>query len=912
MPLSVTINGTKVQAEHGMTVLEVAQANGIYIPTLCHSPGLRPAGACRMCVVNIEGMRGYPTACTTLVTDGMLVYTDMQDVQKLRREILSLILSEHPYTCLVCQSDCTDFQSTVRKAAVTTGCQYCPANGQCELQKLVDYLDLREIPYPITYRGLPVEQDDPFFDRDYNLCVLCGRCVRTCQETRHAGVLSFVKRGTEAIVGTAFGRSHLEMGCQFCGACVDVCPTGALADKRGKWEGVPTATVPSVCPYCSVGCAVDIQVKNNDKIIRVVGNTGGPANEGQLCVRGRFGVVDVVHSLSRLRAPMVRHNDRLIEASWEDALGVTAQHLSEYRLASSQDRDDRFALVVSAAASNEESYALQKFARVVMKSNNIALSAGFPEHDSASELPDTLKAIDGTTIRDLRNAACIISIGTNVFESHPILGLEILHALNRHADHSGKSASLIAIDARQTRLAQLANVWLQPNIATDHVLLTGMVKALTERDRIGNRRPLSPEDLRESADMEHEWGISDLDLDEVTAITGVKGEDIARAAQVLAECLSSHPRRDQPGSVVVLYGSGVTHYPTAKQVVTAIQNLAYLVNHVFGPGTVGLMGVPGEGNFVGACDMGVHPALLPGYGSVSATEARATFEAAWGVALNPTPGQTYQAILDGVRAGQIQALYLAGEMPPLSELSDLKFLLVQDMVSTEIMQYAHVVLPAATFAEMDGTMTNLEGRVQLLRQAISPFGSSRPGWMIARDIARHMGHRSWGYETASEVMDEVATVIPAYAGVNYKHLRPDGMLRQFEADIDAKHFAPIELGRARQLTSDQFPLTLITERNLFYYRGACLTEQVPGMNLIKQEETVYLNPKDISQLGVSDGDLVRVVSPYGSSECIVRAANGMLPEHTAFASFSRTSRSPLFPTLTPDTKAHAIRIELGP
>ena len=366
--------------------------------------------------------------------------------------------------------------------------------------------------------------------------------------------------------------------------------------------------------------------------------------------------------------------------------------------------------------------------------------------------------------------------------------------------------------------------------------------------------------------MEHVEDICDLDLDEVTAITGVKGEDIARAARVLAECLASHPRRDQPASIVVIYGSGVTHYSTAKQVITAIQNLAYLVNQVFGPGTLGVIGVPGEGNFVGACDMGVHPALLPGYGPVSAPEARAVFEAAWGVALNPTPGRSYQAILDGVRVGQIQALYLAGEMPPLSGLSDLKFFVVQDIVSTETMQYAHVVLPAATFAEMDGTMTNLEGRVQHLRKAISPFGSSRPGWLIASDIARHMGDRSWGYETATEVMEEIATLVPAYASVSCNDLRPDGILRRFESDAKTKHFAPIELGRARRLVSDQFPLTLITERNLFYYRGACLTEQVPGMNLIKQEETIYLNPKHIDQLGVSDGDLVRVVSPYGSSE----------------------------------------------
>jgi formate dehydrogenase alpha subunit len=251
MTVSISINGIAVKARPGMTVLEAARANDIYIPTLCYASKLPAVGACRMCVVEIENMRGFPTACTVPVSDGMVVRTETEAVQNLRREILSLILSEHPYTCLVCEAKCGDYMGgTIRKAAVTTGCQYCPANGQCELQDLVDYLGLEDVPYPITYRGLPVEKDDPFFDRDYNLCILCGRCVRACQEIRHSGVLAFVKRGSETIVGTAFGRSHLEADCQFCGACVDVCPTGALADKRAKWEGRPAAVVPSVCPYC--------------------------------------------------------------------------------------------------------------------------------------------------------------------------------------------------------------------------------------------------------------------------------------------------------------------------------------------------------------------------------------------------------------------------------------------------------------------------------------------------------------------------------------------------------------------------------------------------------------------------------------------------------------------------------------
>jgi formate dehydrogenase alpha subunit len=475
MSVSLTINGIAIDAKPGMTVLEAARAYNIYVPTLCHAPKLSAVGACRMCVVQIENMRGFPTACTVPVSDGMVVQTETEGIQNLRREILSLILSEHPYTCLVCKTDCGVFHGgTIRKAAVTTGCQYCPANGQCELQKLVDYLDLKEMPYPIAYRGLPVEQDDPFFDRDYNLCILCGRCVRTCQEVRHTGVLAFVNRGSQAIVGTAFGRSHLETDCQFCGACVDSCPTGALADKRGKWEGVPSAIISSVCPYCSVGCALDVQVKNG-KVSRAVGQQDGSTNDGQLCVRGRFGVVDVVHSLRRLKAPLVRRDDRLVEVSWDEALNVVAQQLGQYQA-------DEFALVASATATNETNYALQKFARAAMQSNNVALAAGFPAPDGGDGLAKTLMTIDGPSIRDVRDAACIIAIGTNTFDSHPILGLEIRHALS-------KGAHLITIDTRQTRMARDADVWLQPRVGTDHVLLAGMIKTLMEQGPFGAQSP---------------------------------------------------------------------------------------------------------------------------------------------------------------------------------------------------------------------------------------------------------------------------------------------------------------------------------------------------------------------------------------------------------------------------------------
>jgi formate dehydrogenase alpha subunit len=626
---------------------------------------------------------------------------------------------------------------------------------------------------------------------------------------------------------------------------------------------------------------VNLQVKNG-KVIRAVGHQDGSTNDGELCVRGRFGVVDVVHSLRRLKAPLVRRGDRLVEVPWDEALNVIGQNLGQYQA-------DEFALVSSAMATNETNYALQKFARTVMHSNNVALAAGFPGPDDGDGLANTLKMIDGPSIRDVRDAACIVAIGTNTFESHPILGLEIRHALS-------KGARLITIDTRQTRMARDADVWLQPKVGTDHVLLAGMIKTLAVQGQFATGSP-------SGTGVADYPGLADVDPDTMMAATGVDQASVVAAARLVAECLTSSLEEDQRKDVILIYGSGVTGHPTAMQVIRAIHSLASLADNI------GILGVPGEGNLVGGYDMGMHPDLLPGYRSASESAAQVSFGEAWGANLSLTSGRSYEAIVQGIREGQIKALYLAGEMPALPELANLAFLVVQDIVSTEALQYAHVVLPATTFAEMDGTLTNMEGRVQRLRPAIKPIGVSRPGWMITRDIARSMGCAAWDYETAADVMAEISALVPSYAGVSYETLGVNGTLRRFGPAVEVQP-QPFSLDDIPRLTDNQFPLTLITERNLFYYHGACLTDEVAGMSLIKQEEVLYLNSADASRLGVVDGALVKVVSPYGSAECIAGVANGMMPEGAVFASFNRVNSSPLFPGLTPSAKAYPVRIEL--
>ncbi|MBN1375282.1 MAG: formate dehydrogenase subunit alpha [Dehalococcoidia bacterium] len=882
----LTINGKQVSAAAGKTVLEAAKQAGIYIPTLCYHPSLKPYGGCRLCIVEIDGLRGYPTSCTTPVQDNMVVRTDTPAVKELRKNIFELIISEHPMACLTCHK-----------------------NQRCELQQVASYIGLESLDVVPNYHNLPILTDSPVFDRDYNLCILCGRCVRVCQEIRGAGAIAFTYRGSNTLPGTAFDKPLLESDCQSCGACVDVCPTGALSQRANKWEGLPDYSVVSTCPYCGVGCQLKFEVKN-DKIINTIPCDVAP-NYGQACVKGRFGITEFVHHKQRLTTPLIRKNGRLEESSWEKALDLIVRKLPEYK-------GDSFAFISSAKCTNEDNYVAQKFARVVMQTNNIDHCARLCHSPTVTGLAASFGSGSMTnSIDEIAHASTIIVIGSNTTTGHPVIALEIIKAVNN-------GAKLILINPLEIDLIKYAHIWLQHNPGTDVALIMGMARYILDNGladmAFSTNYCENFEEFRKSLD--------DYDLGSVQRITGIPEEQIAEAAKLYA----TH----KPATII--YAMGITQHSHGTDNVMSLANLAMLTGNVGKPST-GINPLRGQNNVQGACDMGGLPNVFTGYQSVENRDIRGKFETAWDSNLNGKPGLTLTEIINAAPTKEIKCIYLMGENPLISDpdikhveeaLKHLDFFIVQDMFLTETAQLADVVLPATSFAEKDGTYTNTERRVQRVRKVIEPIGGSRADWLIICQIARKMGARGFEFNHPASIMDEIAGLTPSYGGISYQRLETCGLqwpcptldhpgtpiLHMSRFSRGQGRFTPIKYRPPAELPDEQYPFMLITGRSLFHFHTGTMTRKVTGLNTIEPEGMVEINREDATSIQVNDRDMVKVTSRRGQITIKTKISDKVppktlyMPFHFAESAANILTNTVLDPLAKmPEIKICAVKIE---
>lgn len=886
--VTLTIDDMPLQVAPGTTVLEAASDAGIYIPHLCHHPDLKPAGVCRLCMVEVAG-RGQALSCLTPVEQGMVVRTESPQIHKVRRVAAELLILNHRADCLSCGK-----------------------NNRCELQRIAAHVGIgadRLERMRRRLKSLPVDDSNPFFRHDPNQCVLCGICVRTCDEIVGVNALDFAFRGFNTMVSTFGNKPIVESACVSCGECVARCPVEALLPKKIQQ---PSREVKTICPYCGVGCSIHVGVRGN-RIVGVRGDADSPVNRGRLCVKGRFGHEFVNHP-DRLTSPLIKKNGEFVEASWDEALDLVAGKFAQARGA--------FAAMASAKCTNEENYLLQKFTRQVMGTNNIDHCARLCHSPSVAGMAQSFGSGAMTnTIQEIAGAACILAIGTNTTSAHPVLSLKIKEAVRR-------GARLIVANPKEIDLARHAGLVLRHRPGTDVALLMGMMRVIVE-EGLTDKAFLADRCANFEAFLE---SLQRFTLDFAEQTTGVPREKIAEAARIYAT--------RKPASI--LFAMGITQHTHGTDNVLAVSNLALLTGSVGKPSS-GVNPLRGQNNVQGACDMGALPNVLPGYQKVDNAEARARFEAAWGCTLSGSPGMTMTEVPHAIDAGAIKAVYVMGENPVLSEadahhveqsLGCLEFLVVQDIFLTETARLADVVLPAATFAEKDGTFTNTERRVQRVRKVLEPIGGARPDWWIIAQIAKRLGAEGFSFSHPAEIMAEIASLTPSYRGISYPRLENGGLqwpcpapdhpgtpilhCERFATPDGRARFMPLEYKPPAELPDDEFPLLLTTDRSLFHYHTGTMTRRTPGLEKLDGCELLKVHPDDASRLNLDNGQTVRLRSRRGAVTVQVQVSEVCSPGtvsltfHFVETPTNVLTHAALDPVAKiPETKVCAVRIETG-
>jgi len=860
--ISLKIDAVEVTVPEGATILEAALSAGIDIPHLCYDPqlGLPPTSSCRLCVVQIEGTPGLVASCSHPATSGIVVHTDTEEIRQTRRMVIELLLSDHPHDCLTCEK-----------------------SGDCDLQKYAYELAVKE-PEHVgeAVRPEPI-QDGPAIIYDRSKCILCGRCVEVCHNVEVTGAIDFLGRGFDTHIGLPPGLPRDQSVCTECGNCIDVCPTGALsfagAEGAGRvWELERTVTI---CPYCGVGCQIVLQTRNN-RLVKITGAPGLGVNHGRLCVKGHFGF-DFINHPERLTQPLIRRNGELTPATWEEALDFAAERLAQVK---ADFGPDAIGGLSSAKCTNEENYVMQRFMRAAVGTNNIDHCARLCHASTVAGLARAFGSGAMTnSIEDFEKADAIFVIGSNTTECHPVIGAAIKRAAVQ------REVPLIVADPRAIELTEFATVHLCQKHGTDVALINGLIhvilqEGLEDKEFIAART----EDFEQL-----QAAVAPYTPEFAEKITGVPAEDIIRAARLYAKA---------PAASIV-FAMGITQHTTGTDNVLALANLAMVTGNVGKPGA-GVNPLRGQNNVQGACDLGALSNVYPGYQKVDDEQARANFEAAWGVLLPANVGLTVVEMINAAAEGDLKALYIIGENPMLSDpdlshveegLRNLELLIVQDIFLTETAQLADVVLPATGFAEKDGTFTNTERRVQRVRQALPPPGEARLDWEITCDLARRLGYEM-SYPDVAAIQDEIAQLTPIYGGITYERLEqgslqwpcPDSthpgtpFLHKDQFTRGRGKFHPVQFIPAQELPDDDYPFVLSTGRILQHFHTGTMSRRTKVLDELVPVGAIEIHPDDAQELGVGDGQPVKVISRRGEIEIAARVTDRVVPG-TVFLAF---------------------------
>ncbi|UCH42788.1 MAG: formate dehydrogenase subunit alpha [Dehalococcoidales bacterium] len=847
--VTITLDGVEVSGYSGMTILDLARDSGVDIPTLCHDPHLNPTGACRLCLVEDDSSGALLASCVVPIRPGMVINTRSPRVIERRKVIVQFMLASHPDSCLVCDK-----------------------GNRCQLRKLASEMGIGLLDFQRLPQSAAIQDVNPFIERDLSRCILCAKCIRADQELVVEGAIDYMDRGFTAKPATLGDVPLEESACTFCGTCVAMCPTGALMEKERSYHGTTTTTVDSICPFCGCGCSISLEVKDN-KVVRVKPGTKSQVNRGTLCVRGSYGY-DFVHSNERLTSPLIKVDGSFQEASWEQALG----HISgEFKRIKEDHGASSLAILGSSKCTNEENYLLQRLARAVLGTNNIDNGSRLYNPATRFGLGQSIGFPSTTnTIDKIEDSEVIMVIGANPTASAPAVSYAIKRAVNH------RNARLLLIDPRETGLAPFANLWLRPEVGTDVVLLNELCRVIIDEklfdEEFVTRRTDNFEELVRS--------LKDNTPEYAQSITGISSEDIQLAAQLLAGA--------QRASIV--YGNGITQHINGTDNVTALANLAMLNGNV-GQRGGGIFALQRENNGLGACDMGTLPDFLPGYQSLDDDQVRKGFEEHWGVDLPAEAGLTAIEMIERAATGGVKGMLIVGENPVSGfpnpsavrdALTSLDFLVTTDLFLTETAELATVVLPAASFAEKEGTFTNFEGRVQQIHKAVEPVGDSMPDWEIILQLASAMG-QSMPYSTLQQVMTEIEDLVPLYQYLADADLKIEGLGR---ADLESERlrarrlfkglfpsgfgrFSPVEYNQPVGQTDNGYPFTLVSGSILYQFGSGTRSLKASRLRRFWSESWLEINEDDAEYSGYGDGDVVRVISPIGEVTTTVRVTNAL-------------------------------------